>query len=286
MCRALWAAPSCSSCRCADGQRSAYRRSGGTGLVWTIQLHFAVIRLSRPGFHRPQPEQQQRHGHRHAGATSRPGYHQDRRRGHGHPGRFGHLHHHRQQCRAVQCPGRDGGGYVSGFAHRHLDLRGRRRRHLRRVGQRQHQRHGESACGRVGDLHGERHGRPRGHRHAEQHRVGRTAARGDRPRPWATTAPPTSTPSPWRRQPQSWPCPTGRCGCSPPWCCWPRCTVAAGWADTGPAWAGLAITIGPRPKERCSGLPCHGWHTAIRQAWAAPHRHRQRRSPEPLVPRR
>ena len=93
-------------------------------------------------------------------------HHQDGRGDHGDRGRLGDLHDHGVQRRPEQRDGRDGGGHLPGVADLHLDLRGRRRRHLHGVGLGQHQRHGQPAERRQRDLHGELHGLGRGHRHA------------------------------------------------------------------------------------------------------------------------
>ncbi len=79
--------------------------------------------------------------------------------------------------------GRDGGGHLPGFAHLHVDLRGRGRRHLHRLRLGQHQRHRQPAERRQRDLHGELHDLGRGDRHPEQHGDGDGTGRSHRSDP-------------------------------------------------------------------------------------------------------
>ena len=102
-----------------------------------------------------QRGQQQRDRHRHAGAEADLVDHQDRRRDHGDAGRHGDLHDHGLQRRSEQRGRRHGRRHLPGLADLHLDLRGRRRRHLHGGRLRQHQRHVNLPVGRQRHLHGD-----------------------------------------------------------------------------------------------------------------------------------
>ena len=123
----------------------------------------------------------------HGDAAGRPDRgprdHQDEQRDVGGAGNRGHLHDRRDQQRPERRRGRDGDGQRARRADgRDVDVRGLRGQQLSRVRNRQHQRVGQPARGRNGDVHAHGHAVHFGHRHAHQHGDGRAAAGHRRPR--------------------------------------------------------------------------------------------------------